>query len=101
MTKNLINYGTSSFLFFCFEKENQKICLKRFDVDGFHAITSDKFVKRLLNEEEKSSTHQPIATSEAQDQQSSILKIQQGKSSRIDSHVSTPRLNSISHHSPI
>lgn len=69
--------------------------MKRFDTDGFHAITSDKFVKRLLNEDEIPS-NQSIQTSETQDQQSSILKIQQTKSSPTHSHIQTPRLNSLS-----
>jgi len=66
---------------------------KRFDTDGFHAISSDKFLKRLTNEEFVNKTPS-IPTSETQDQQTAILRAPYIKSSYHHSEVKTPRLNS-------
>jgi hypothetical protein len=65
----------------------------RFDTDGFHAISSEKFLKRLTTEEFVNKTPS-IPTSEAQDQQTAILKASHMKSSHTDSGMKTPRLNS-------
>ncbi len=88
----MINYGISKFnlffyfIYFFFEK-------KRFDTDGFHAISSDKFLKRLTNEEFVNKTPS-IPTSETQDQQTAILRAPYIKSFHHDLEVKTPRLNS-------
>ncbi len=91
MIKNLINYGISKFLFFSI----LFIYLKktRFDTDGFHAISSEKFLKRLTTEEFVNKSPS-IPTSETQDQQTAILRASHMKSSRNDSEIKTPRLNS-------
>ncbi len=74
------------------DKEFDKLWDK-FDTDGFHAITSEKFLKRLTNEEIMDKTPS-IPTSEAQDQQTAILRASHMKSSQTDSPIKTPRLNS-------
>ncbi|CAF1077134.1 unnamed protein product [Rotaria sordida] len=73
------------------DKEFDKLWDK-FDTDGFHAINSDKFLKRLTNEEFLNETPS-IPTSEAQDQQTAILKARHRISSHTDSLVKTPRFN--------
>lgn len=75
------------YLFIYFKKK------LRFDTDGFHAISSEKFLKRLTNEEFLNKSP-PIPTSEAQDQQVAILKAAHIESSHSDSSIKTPRLNS-------
>jgi len=91
----LISYGISksrvffsSLLFICliFNKK------KRFDSDGFHVINSDKFLKRLTNEEYLNETPS-IPTSEAQDQQAAILRAPHVKSSHNESDRKTPHLS--------
>jgi hypothetical protein len=71
------------------DKEFDKLWDK-FDTDGFHAITSEKFLKCLTNEEIMDKTPS-IPTSEAQDQQTAILRASHMK---LDSPIKTPRLNS-------
>ncbi|CAF3904099.1 unnamed protein product, partial [Rotaria sp. Silwood1] len=51
---------------------------KRFDTDGFHAIDSEKFLKRLTNDEYINETPSN-RTSESQDQQTAILKVKNKK----------------------
>ena len=65
------------------DKEFDKLWDK-FDTDGFHAISSDKFVQRLTNDQDFRGNEQSIPTSEAQDQQIAILKSQPRRSSRLN-----------------
>ncbi|CAF1342560.1 unnamed protein product [Rotaria magnacalcarata] len=74
------------------DKEFDKLWDK-FDTDGFHAIHSDKFLKRLTNEEFLNETPS-IPTSETHDQQTAILKATHMKSSHSDSQLKISRLHS-------
>lgn len=72
------------------DKEFDKLWDK-FDTDGFHAISSEKFLKRLTNDEPIDKTPS-IPASEAQYQQSAILRASHMKSSHSDSpSIKTPR----------
>ncbi|CAF5129821.1 unnamed protein product [Rotaria sp. Silwood1] len=79
------------------DKEFDKLWDK-FDTDGFHAIDSEKFLKRLTNDEYINETPSN-RTSESQDQQTAILKVKNNyyspssSSSNYHSQVKTPNIH--------
>ncbi|CAF3203302.1 unnamed protein product [Rotaria sp. Silwood2] len=81
------------------DKEFDKLWDK-FDTDGFHAINSEKFLKRLTNEEFINESPS-IPTSESQDQQTAILRAKHNNCYNDDSQVKTPSINNCHSHSQL